>query len=64
MKATLGTIAILLEVDSESLWEEKMSFSKQHLNSNTMQNPQAARLRIKILASLMSSQWRSLKPTI
>jgi hypothetical protein len=50
MKDTLGTIAIWLvvEVDSESLWEGKMLFSKQHHNSKTMQNPQAVRLRIKI----------------
>jgi hypothetical protein len=51
MKDTLGTIVIWLvvAVDSESLWEGKMLFSKQHHNSKTMQNPQAVRLRIKIL---------------
>jgi hypothetical protein len=52
MKDTLGTIAIWLVVavvDSESHWEGKMLFSKQHHNSKTMQNPQAVRLRIKIL---------------
>jgi hypothetical protein len=62
MKASLGTIAIWAEGDSGSLWVAKMSYSKQHLNNRTMRNPQAARLRIKTLVFLMSSQWKSLKP--